>query len=370
MITSGRFFRKAVCACGVAAFSTLNIFGQTSARFHVVQERSVFYQKLPCGPKPQEVQTCARVGTVRACVAIRPTGGFGMLRIGFRVDTDTPTGWSVRVRDAVLGATLEQITIGPKPLRVWTDDVPPHGAYVELVHPSDQAHGTIQIERIDCAVSRGYDQAIVGVNGLVNLVELGPAYQWLKDLGRSVARLRFSTPTGEATCTGFLVSPAVLMTNQHCINTEEEAASLIAEFGYDTPGAGVDRVRGESIVDISVPRDYSLVRLAGNPGAKWGVLTFADNSPMPGLPLVIVEHPLGGYKQVSLEHCGVVEVNRLGAGNMPTDFAHGCDTLSGSSGSPVIDLGSQKVIGLHHFGFVFEDQPAINQAVTGRELPR
>jgi V8-like Glu-specific endopeptidase len=33
-----------------------------------------------------------------------------------------------------------------------------------------------------------------------------------------------------------------------------------------------------------------------------------------------------------------------------TDFGHSCDTIQGSSGSPVLD-SNHRVVGLHHWGF-------------------
>ncbi len=45
-----------------------------------------------------------------------------------------------------------------------------------------------------------------------------------------------------------------------------------------------------------------------------------------------------------------------------TDFEHRCDTLGGSSGSPVLDRASLNVVGLHHLGFLEGDTP-VNRAV-------
>jgi V8-like Glu-specific endopeptidase len=340
-------------------------------QFHVDPVRAVFVRKVPLTLAPQDMQPCARAAGAVDCVAVRPGSVFGNMRIRVRVTPSAESGWSVRVRDGLTGVVLDaaiQIVAGQSV--VWTDEIPGHGAFVELVGPGAGSQRTMAIDRVDGDVAKGTEQAIVGVNGLRVLADLPAPFQWVKDLGRSVARLRFETPLGEATCTGFLLEANVLMTNEHCINTPEKAQSLVAEFGYDVPGARVERFKGVAIVDVNASLDYSLVRLDGRPGDKWGVLTFNPTAAASGRQLVIIEHPQGGYKKVSLEHCDVDSVGKKGAGSDSTDFAHGCDTLGGSSGSPVIDLETHAVVGLHHFGFIFDDKPAINQAVDACRLPR
>ena len=336
--------------------------------FHIVPERSVWYRMARCDLRAGDVRPCAATDGAVACQLLEPANRSGSLRVGAHPRTDGQGRWSLRVRDAVRGTVLETIAIREGQADVWTDDVPSSGAYLELVSSSRSAKGTLEITRLDCSVTRGHEQAIVGVDGRMQLVQLPETLQWIKDAGRAVARLRFMTPVGEATCTGFLVRIDVLMTNEHCINTDAKLDSLVAEFGYDTPGSPIDKFRGEAMLDVSVPFDYSLIKLRGTPGKKWGVLELSNMVANAGRDLVIVEHPLGGYKQVSLEHCRIAAVNLRGAGNESSDFSHECDTLSGSSGSPVIDLELRKVVGLHHFGFVFDDKPAINQAVSATML--
>ena len=59
--------------------------------------------------------------------------------------------------------------------------------------------------------------------------------------------------------------------------------------------------------------------------------------------------------------CKLSGVNRIGAKTGDaSDFGHLCDTLGGSSGSPVMDWQSGFVV-LHHFGFVSASSDPVNQ---------
>ena len=55
-----------------------------------------------------------------------------------------------------------------------------------------------------------------------------------------------------------------------------------------------------------------------------------------------------------------------------SDFGHTCDTMEGSSGSPVLRRADLKVVGLHHWGFVSNDQKwsAENRAVQMRLIKK
>ena len=84
---------------------------------------------------------------------------------------------------------------------------------------------------------------------------------------------------------------------------------------------------------------------------------------------MIIQHPGGEPKKFSLEGCVVAGLQRAGASAEPTDFGHECDTKGGSSGSPVFDRTTGRVVGLHHFGFREGLDEPVNQAVEiGRIL--
>jgi V8-like Glu-specific endopeptidase len=103
--------------------------------------------------------------------------------------------------------------------------------------------------------------------------------------------------------------------------------------------------------------------LNGTPGSKYGSLALTSLPTFPDkTKLVVVEHPGGEPKQVSIKDCAVQGTTKMGV-QSKSDFGHTCDTLGGSSGSPVMRLSDGVLVGLHHFGFTSGDLDPVNQAV-------
>ena len=92
-----------------------------------------------------------------------------------------------------------------------------------------------------------------------------------------------------------------------------------------------------------------------------GVLILGT-APAAATDLVIIQHPAGETKQVSIVDCKVDDESVSGTTKDETDFEHRCDTLGGSSGSPLFDAKTFKVVGLHHLGFNPLNKP-VNRAV-------
>ena len=190
----------------------------------------------------------------------------------------------------------------------------------------------------------------------------------VKQWAPGIARLRFMVPQGEGLCTGFLVGADLLMTNQHCISTDAEVQSAIVEFGFDSRAAKPKRFRVSKIEATDFDLDYSLLRLSGTPPSPYVRLHFGT-APGEKEALTIIQHPGGEPKQVSFfPNCAAGTLTLPGREKADTDFGHVCDTLGGSSGSPVLGWSTGKVVGLHHLGFVPGVKDPQNQAVHIKQI--
>lgn len=180
----------------------------------------------------------------------------------------------------------------------------------------------------------------------------------LMAVAKSVAKLSFPDGDKLATCTGFMITPDLLLTNHHCVSTIDTCFGTVTLFGYQRDAAGqllpARQYDCLAVIQTSSKHDYSLLQIDGSPGAagEWGVLKFnASSSLASGQPLYLVQHPAGEPKRVARDECHVSTPKAPGSlASLQSDFGHKCDTESGSSGSPVFDL-SHRVVGLHHLGF-------------------
>jgi endonuclease G len=169
---------------------------------------------------------------------------------------------------------------------------------------------------------------------------------------------RVLTPQGLGT--GFLITPNLLMTNNHVIPDRDIARHAYAEFNYqqDITGKYLPTYRynlNPAVFHTSQLEklDYTIVGIENASGLppleKWGQLDlnpFAD--PMPSEHVIIIQHPNGGLKQVAMTANRVVKLDK------PYIF-YTTDTMPGSSGAPVFnDLW--QVIAIHHAGINRKDK--------------
>ena len=176
--------------------------------------------------------------------------------------------------------------------------------------------------------------------------------------------------------TGFLAGPDVIITNRH-------VAAAFATAGPDgwrfSPGGSpsLDFNHEQGAVE---PLSFALTGIVGvHPRHDLAVLTIAAagtaGRPLPiPLPVAtsapepvaertvyVIGYPgWDGTRNDAAEmhriFSGVYEVKRLQPGLItaaPDDagsFTHDCSTLGGNSGSPVIDLATHQVVGLHYGG--------------------
>ena len=161
-------------------------------------------------------------------------------------------------------------------------------------------------------------------------------------VSRSVGRIQVRTSTGQLQGygTGFMVSPRLLLTNNHVLGSVGEASNSWVEFNYqdDTEGSTpvIFDLEPETFFLTDGHLDYSLIAVSDN-AHDGGILQFGWNrlieeqgKAIVGEYVNVVQHPNGEPKQLALRENQIVDELE--------DFLHyQTDTAPGSSGSPVFN---------------------------------
>ncbi|RVJ45888.1 serine protease [Sinorhizobium medicae] len=298
----------------------------------------------------------------------------GSLYVRLRISADgvTPVEAVLRIRDRS-GRLVREYTASDLLSRgsFWSAVVPGDYALVSL-HASGSLQGfRLAIDQIAYQAHGGAPLSTVGID------EKEPIANYADDaviarIERPVARLLFVEGGIPRTCTGFLIDTGELMTNNHCVNSQAACESALAIFGYQHDRGGLLHF-GEQFECAkfqeersSVELDYAALQLRGNPATIWGTLSLSGTDPAPTSGIFIVQHPAGEPKKISKKGCLVSAVPVDGRAS-ETDFAHSCDTVGGSSGSPMFNA-SGDVIGLHHYGFGEGGDWSENRAIRMKRI--
>jgi V8-like Glu-specific endopeptidase len=183
-------------------------------------------------------------------------------------------------------------------------------------------------------------EKVVGLNNLLSI-------SWLDrgiELARPVARLVMPGAVG----TGFLLATDLLITNNHVISDTVTAEETAIEFNYQKTWEGqleaVQRYQFDTKRFLTNhDLDYTIVGVAGNPGQLFGFVDVSSRAaPSVNDFVSIIQHPLGGPKQISFTDNKVSAV-------FGVRLQYATDTEPGSSGSPVFNQAWQ-LVGLHHAG--------------------
>ncbi|MEV6398987.1 endonuclease [Streptomyces sp. NPDC051907] len=187
---------------------------------------------------------------------------------------------------------------------------------------------------------------------------------------RSIGRITVRDSGGAWHGTGFLISPRLLMTNNHVLRSAGDASHGVVECNFQ---AGLDgkqltpvvfSLEPETFFVTDRPLDFTVVAVAersqdGQPPSSFGRLPLkeAEGKVILGEIVNIVQHPNGEPKQLALRENTVVDLLEL--------FLHyETDTAPGSSGSPVFN-DQWEVVALHHAGVPRTDADGNPLAIDG-----
>jgi endonuclease G len=156
--------------------------------------------------------------------------------------------------------------------------------------------------------------------------------------------------------TGFLVSPWLMMTNHHVLETEATAAGARVTFRYEED----DNEELQDTVRLALQPercfvtspvddlDLTLVAVAPlpdglAPGASFGQIPAQGltGKALVGQPVNIVQHPDGRPRQIAIRHNLLLSVDDA------RTLTYSTDTRPGSSGAPVLN-DRWELIALHH----------------------
>jgi V8-like Glu-specific endopeptidase len=179
----------------------------------------------------------------------------------------------------------------------------------------------------------------------------------------AVARLTF----GLSTCTGWLVgNEGHLLTNFHCIASQDQASNTQYEFGAESPTCDdqcltLGSCRGTVVATTATflggdqKLDYALVKLNASAAAlaPYGFLTLRTAGGVNQEQIYIPQHPGGRAKSLAVTvDSGAVARATVGVSSGCGSYrvVYDADTERGSSGSPVLAASDNAVIALHSCG--------------------
>lgn len=153
-----------------------------------------------------------------------------------------------------------------------------------------------------------------------------------------------------------------VFTNEHCITSQSDVDGTEVWFNYQRTTCGgslgtTTIVTGDDFLTDSYNYDFALFTVNNfNNISSFGYLDIDPRTPVLNEEIYIPQHGNGDPKQFGIESdmntgnvCRIDDAVRTGIVT-DSDTGYFCDTVGGSSGSPVLARSNHKVIAIHHFG--------------------
>lgn len=301
--------------------------------------------------------------------------GAGFIRLHFS-DFDLADGEYVLISDPEGHKALRYEGRGFKNLKnFWAGTIHSDSVLVEFVTRNlvdksalflvDQySAGTQSLQAIleSCASSPDYENLLCATRPSAVLAN-----------ANKVGHIVFQEGSGSYVCTGSLISAnSHFLTNEHCMagaqtqcNTYEvyfdyeTSSSQSCTYNYASKGTAYSC---DQFLTKNACYDYALCTLSNSPANTYGFLELDPNGvTTTATNLYIIGHPAGYPKKVMGLGNGSNDVNEINVDPIFPESCSGGETDSeveyeilsqgGSSGSPVFNESTHKVVALHHAGW-------------------
>ncbi|MGR9207474.1 DNA/RNA non-specific endonuclease (plasmid) [Rhizobium leguminosarum] len=201
---------------------------------------------------------------------------------------------------------------------------------------------------------------IVSINFFERGLAVAKAICRIKILGRP------ATPPDYGT--GFLITPGLLITNNHVLPDFETASYSLAEFAYELDRNFVER-RGHifpfapyEAFYTSVELDFTVVAIRpvghdGTPITDFGALPLnpVSGKGIAGEHVSLIQHPGGGTKQVVVRENRIIALDPAQFPSVsPAAIHYQADTEAGSSGAAVFN-DQWDLVAIHHLAIADRD---------------
>ncbi len=201
-------------------------------------------------------------------------------------------------------------------------------------------------------------ERVIGQNELLAAAFFSRGYLASRAVGRVVVKNGLGQTRGYGT--GFMISPRLMMTNNHVLRSAGSAATSLIEFDY---ALGLDgnpmvpvrfQLDPSAFFETSIPLDYSIVAVTpvNQEGDRleargWINLIAESGKAIVGEPINIIQHPGGERQQIAFRGNKILRTDG--------DFLiYSTDTKRGSSGSPAMN-DQWQLAALHHAGVPKKD---------------